>query len=589
MTFGVLNSYRPIAIVLKNKVELLQDYSQSFLLAYLAGAVFLLFFCYDRFDQPANEGSFVETLVPRHLASNAEYLRAFLIYFGVMLTIYTLVTFAGPAALDVGSSTEGFTDTEYIENAAESDPFDQPRSKQDDPVWFPLAVVLMLAGASTRIRIPLLNSIELFVRRMTHRIIGIPDGIQKRAQQINTARIDIKALNENDASFIKSKYKEATGEELSNIEDYYEKAENQSGILINWIRLNYLFRVIDSRWRDLPGFDSSIQHSYPSMWNKLRSSMLDLSAKRISEALVESQQDLDSTDRSRIRLLQEDVDQALHDIHAYIAACIAHGVTRKEEMGEMMRSLKLVVTSDERIDFSEAFLVALVMVFFYMFIVVIATPGIIDFFGHAGAVSKHMPSDYTQAISWSTSTVFLHGAAAFAALRYRIKRGSEWRSMRIREAEIPALQYLTVTVIAYIAATLGLLVWWILSESMFGQGLILPSLKEFWIPMFGSLGMVTGFWVNYSLDVVERSETTENIRLLQQAAGQGLSTGLVCYVLLVMMPDPDVKPDFEIYTATVAAFAGLAIGLIISLYANQKQLKRDKKRAKSSANHGADQ
>ena len=570
-------------------MELFQDYSQSFLLAYLAGAVFLLFFCYDRFDQPANEGSFVETLVPRHLASNVEYLRTFLIYFGVMLTIYTLVTFAGPAALDVGSSTEGFTENEYIENATQSDPFNQPRSKKDDPVWFPLAVVLMLAGASTRIRIPLLNSIELFVRRMTHRIIGIPDGIQKKAQKINTARIDIKALNESDAEFIKSKYKEATGEELGDIEDYYKKAENRSGILVNWVRLNYLFRVIDSRWRDLPGFDSSIQHSYPGMWNQLRSSMLDLSVKRISEGLAESQQNVDSTDRARIRQLQEDVDQALHDIHAYIAVCIAHSVTKKEEMGDMMRALNLVVRSDERTDFSEAFIVAFVLVFFYMFIVVIATPGLIQLFGHTDSVSKHMPSDYVQAISWSTSTIFLHGAAAFAALRYRDNRRTAWRPMRIREAEIPALQYLSVTVVGYVAATLGLAIWWILKESIFGQGLILPSQQEFWIPMFGSLGMVTGFWINYSLDVVERSETIKKTRLLQQAAGQGLFTGFVCYVLLVMMPDPEIKPDFEIYTATVAAFAGLVIGLIISLYANQKQLKRDEERTKSSANHGANQ
>ena len=44
-----------------------------------------------------------------------------------------------------------------------------------------------------------------------------------------------------------------------------------------------------------------------------------------------------------------------------------------------------------------------------------------------------------------------------------------------------------------------------------------------------------------------------------------------------MVMVPDMSPDFEIYTGTLAALSGLIIGLIIILFVRQLYLKENQK------------
>jgi len=71
--------------------------------------------------------------------------------------------------------TEGFIQLSDI--GIQGDPFKQDLNKEDDLTWFPLAVVLVLAGAASS-RYPFFDTIELIARRLTQRIIGISEGPQ---------------------------------------------------------------------------------------------------------------------------------------------------------------------------------------------------------------------------------------------------------------------------------------------------------------------------------------------------------------------------------------------------------------------------
>ena len=551
-------------------MEFIQGFSHSFIFAYIAGGIFLLLFCVDRFDQPVKNGSFVETLVPRHLTTHSEYLRTFLIYYVIMLVIYTLLTLAGPSILHLlEPDTEGFTKLATFNGS--SDPFKADLNRDQYPTWFPLAVVLVLAGAASS-RYPIFNTIELIVRQLTHRIIGIPDGIQNLAESLSRARIDVAALNENEIEFIKTKYKAVTTKDLNDINNYYKELEKQGGVLVKWIRLQFLFNIIEHKQRDLPEcFDTAILRSYKSMWDQIKSATYDLTTKKISDSIVADKDDIDVINWERVNRTREEVDITLHDLHAIIAACMAQNASNKDDLINIFKALKLVSRPEKKLDFSQAFIVAFFIVFIFIFLVVFLTPSMILFFGFEP--SQYMPNDHKQATSWATSMVFLHGAAAIAVLRYRMKLGKKWQRMRIRTAEIPAAQYLWSMVLAYFSATLGLAAWWLLKKIIV-TGFTWPSQDEYWIPLFGFLGIATGFWVSYSLDVAEREEKITKLRLLLQALLQSITTGLLCFLLVAMIPNLGL--DFEIYTGSLAALAGMIIGFIIIVFVRQLHLQKEK-------------
>lgn len=548
-------------------MDLLSHYSSSFLYAYAAGAVFLLLLCIERFDQPVGKGSFLETLVPRHLASHKEYLRTFLIYFGIMLLIYTLITMAGPSIVQgFQADTQGYDSTSTVLSAA--DPFaENDIDPKDNPVWFPLAVVLVLVGASTRY--PIINAVELVVRKLTHAIIGIPQGIQKLAESLNRLRIDLDRLEEHEIELICKNYEEVTGERLDNIHDYYNDNGPHRGLVRNWIRLTLLYDILENRRRDLPKqFDTSVWHSYPGVWTKIKSARYELSIDRIRRAVSMDHNNLQVADREFVERTADEVETALKDLHSLIAACIAHSASDKATLKKIMAFFRLVPLEPQRSDYTQALIAAFVVVFLFVFGIVFITPPLVEYFGFT--VSAHFPASHAEAFRWATSTVFLHGAAAVGALQYRARIHDRWKPLSISKLEIESTQYLVVIARAYIASVLGLLVWWVLSQTLAGQAFSLPSEDEAWIPIIAVLGMVTGFWVSYSLDVAERPHPVPQKRLVQQALMQGLMTGIFCYVLLALLPDEDVELDLEVYGGLIAGLDGLIIGIILILFVRKR-------------------
>ncbi len=565
-----------------------------FFWAYFAGTAFLFLVCYDRFDQPTDtEDSIISKLVPRQLVTDRGYLRTFLIYCLIMQILYTLIVLAGPSVIrGFSGEKEGFqqamlfnqipSQEEATDDSKRSmkDPFDQRRLNEEDPVWFPLAVVLLLAGASTRY--PMINTVELIVRKLAHRSIGIPQGIHNLADDLNRSKIEFSQLNSRQKSFIMNKYAMVSGQKLRVVEDLDEIQGPNRGLIRNWLRLNYLFDILENHRRDLPpAFDTQILKKYPQMWASIKSATYyDLRPSTIKNAISKEPDELDPTERDSVEQIQDAVEATLFDLQSVIAACILRSLDRKNGVTEIMDFFNLKHPEATEVDYSEILIGSFFAVFGFVFVVVFFTEPVVELFELKP--SSRIPTQTWDAFVWATSTVFLHAAAALAALQYRNSIGPNWRALSFRTLEVPSRNYLKVIGRAYIASTVSLFIWWLLAEAIKGRGIVWPSTEEMWIPLFGILGMVTAFFVCYSLDVAERKDRVSRKRLHLQAIVQGASTGFVCYVLLAMLGGDKPQLDFEIYGGLVAGTAGFLIGTILLVYVRRHWLLSDERRLTSS-------
>ena len=127
----------------------------DFILSFFLGGIVLTLVCYERFSQPVKkEESFVSTLLPEHLATKQDYLKAFLVYLFIMLTIYALASIIGPNVykafqlsnnIDVDSQITGYNSTVDASVSGITKVFEKYQSTKA-PAWLPLLVMMILSG-----------------------------------------------------------------------------------------------------------------------------------------------------------------------------------------------------------------------------------------------------------------------------------------------------------------------------------------------------------------------------------------------------------------------------------------------------------
>jgi len=104
-----------------------------------------------------------------------------------LVCVYTCLSIIGPylfAALGFVDPTAGFKAGEKVASDATGALSAEPLVV---PAWVPLAILLILTGGATHFR--LLNQVEFFARRITHRLIGIPNDVERLAEDIDDRRI----------------------------------------------------------------------------------------------------------------------------------------------------------------------------------------------------------------------------------------------------------------------------------------------------------------------------------------------------------------------------------------------------------------
>lgn len=533
----------------------------EFLIAWAAGFVILLLFTLDRFNEPANkEGSFAETLVPKDAADGPLYIRAYSIYVALLVILYTALSIVGPElfyAVNFDPSNPASTGFEpsnagKIElSEAVSDP-----PKRTVPAWVPLAILLALTGASTQIKF--LNYAELLVRRATHRIIGIPDGIERLARNIESLRINLTSLTPAEEALILSLGSTVLQRPAKSIADINEGIERNEPVR-KWLRLLFLVDTIEKK--DLgKNFDRTIFTSYKYAWEPVLSAVASLRKDdAISLLASKNISELGETDKERRRLILAKIDGSLQQLHALIAASIASKARDQRVVADALGALGLSASRIDPVDnrtVQNAILASLIFTFVTILVVTLV-----------------IRQDPLTAFQWALGAIALHGSAAFAAWKTWSARNAQnpgraarWQAMHIRMKIIPTAQYLAVMLKGFLAAFTGLFLWWLF---VFGLAGDLHNLfGQIWIPSYAVIGSLSSFWVAYSLDITHRdAQPAGTGRKALQVVMQALSTGFTGYFITITLASryEQIQSSFAWEVAVLSALSGSILGIITML------------------------
>lgn len=153
----------------------------TYLYAFLTGLFFILLFAWDRLNQrlesdhaKSRQTRFVEMLSPSKLLRSAMYLRGWAVYSALLSIFFFLICSVGEPVFTVllrpYFQEIGFHDLD-------------PAS----PI-VPLVVSLIITGVLPQF--PLLNRLEEHARRLTHRLVGIPDSFNDLTDALFEADLD---------------------------------------------------------------------------------------------------------------------------------------------------------------------------------------------------------------------------------------------------------------------------------------------------------------------------------------------------------------------------------------------------------------
>src|SRR3546814_8536095 len=99
-------------------------------------------------------------------------------------------------------------------------------------------------GGATHFRS--LNQVEFFARRLTHRLIGIPQNVESLAANIRDRRIDLKHLSASERDALLALYGNVTGSSCESLRAV-DEATSANEVLRRWLRLCFLHDVLESR------------------------------------------------------------------------------------------------------------------------------------------------------------------------------------------------------------------------------------------------------------------------------------------------------------------------------------------------------
>lgn len=511
----------------------------DFLIAYGCGLVILILFCMERFNQPtAADGSFIETLVPRTVSNGYRYIQAFVIYVAIMVVVYTGLSIVGPhvfAAFGLDGSTAGFGGNEAIASSADGA---LEASSLAVPAWVPLTILLILTGGATQFR--MLNQVEFFARRLTHRLIGIPQNVESLAANIRDRRIDLEDLSQSERDCLVTLYNEVTGRNGDSLKEVDDAIE-ENDLLRRWLRLCFLHHVLNTKSLPL-SFGVTIKQQYHNVWAEIQSTILELRSRPAElKLLLVNVQPLSKAEMALRQHVVDDIERALHDLHALIAVGLCPVAGDAVQVKTITDALRLIAGSVHDDALINRVLFALIALFFGVLASVYLSQG-----------------DPVVAFRWASGAFMLHGAAAISAVRLysRSVRLGTWTPLTFRDRQIPTLQYLRVCLRGYLFGSVALVLWYVVYEVLSKGELPQVTSSLIWIPSYGAVAIATAFWVAYDLDVA-RDEQASLARRILQVLLQAVSTAAAAaFITATLLTAPAMTFQIAQTTAVAAAVLG---------------------------------
>lgn len=532
----------------------------DFLVAYACGLIILVLFCIERFNQPTNTGgSFIEALVPRAVSNGFQYTQSFVIYLAIMAVIYTGLSAIGPHVFAAMGLLEQATS--FPEGGATTDVASAlAPAPVVVPAWVPLAMLVILTGGATQYR--MLNQVEFWARRLTHRLIGIPQNVESLAANIRDRRINFKSLSGGERRLIISAYNQIAPAPVDSLEAVRD-AISGNDALRRWLRLNFLHHLLEAT--DLPaGFGAIVQQDYRHVWESIGKSIAALRAEPDQLRLIATEAiGLSSPDQERRAITIARVNQALHDLHALIAIGLCPVYKKPAKVRAITDALRLKRADVEDNSLLNRVILALIALFFGVLVLVYIIKG-----------------DPLTAIQWASGSFVLHGAAAMSAWRYynRRARAGDWEALRVASGSLPMLQYVKVAWRGYVAGTLALAAWHVLNKLLM-EG-VWPALSwdQIWIPAYGAVGVLTAFWVAYDFDIVHEQHAALARKVAQVVAQAVTTAACAMFIALSLQAarDPEAATDWLI-VAQIGITTAIAAGIlgIIAVFLSLRPLPAD--------------
>jgi hypothetical protein len=168
------------------------DYDTAFFLAFALGVAVLFLFSLEKFDKPYPGNNHLSELLPSNLSQNSAYAKAFLIYFALLVVFFGILCFVSSTATGILDVVFGPGSEKAFLLKSKAAPADaigptvalpaEPKARPKGPAEIPLVIALLMVGLFPKYK--KFGEIEAPIRRFSHRLIGIPDGLDKLADEI---------------------------------------------------------------------------------------------------------------------------------------------------------------------------------------------------------------------------------------------------------------------------------------------------------------------------------------------------------------------------------------------------------------------
>jgi hypothetical protein len=169
------------------------QYYLSYGLAFALGTIILLVSSFEKFDKPYPGNKYLTELLPSSLTPGSSYIKAFLIYFTIIVGFYAAACVFSSTATGLWDVVLGegagkkFTGEPASPPVAAKPATSDPKTPPSAPAEIPLVIALLMVGLFPKYK--QFGEIEAPLRRFAHRLIGIPQGLEEQAAEITVTAL----------------------------------------------------------------------------------------------------------------------------------------------------------------------------------------------------------------------------------------------------------------------------------------------------------------------------------------------------------------------------------------------------------------
>jgi hypothetical protein len=501
----------------------LDESSPLFFGCLAAGVGLVYLFCRQKFAERTITGNddYVYQFLPRQLATQDEYFRGFLIYFGTMAYVVVLLSLIGPKNLEL----LGITLPDRVSY-----------------VVVPLAVAFVMVGLLQNI--PMLQEIERRLRQYAHERAFIPAAARATEERLSAADFDFSSYGGEVLQAPEMRGVEPTD---------FTRARRT--LEYKWARLSCL--VYEEKSRRMSGLFDSLDADLLKSYEK------DLDAIEAQRRSMEAEVVAYRTEKAaNPYYTNEDLDRAIRNNIYKLTVLIGCAVRLKkqphEDMDLALRSFGFkLVQAPRPTDNQDLKLVAMAIAAASVLALAFAAVAA----AHLGlwAVTFFFPRTWFQPFVEMAATVVPFAAAIMTAdlvRRRYIKKGT-WFASAGAGRRASGGNYVRVAAACAVAGYVSLILW----------GFVFQGIEPNWFAVpapYALPSAATGaFFVCYLDNVDLGTRPSRRWEIGWQAAVTGVC-GLIAATasLSILLGDPPVLPlpfDHIVLTAMISATAGAAL------------------------------